>query len=117
MRKNWIATITVAAMILLTSFTTKKDCVDVYLVYTSGSQCDRSSYTETTTAQPTQNGTTVLVWIRVCVPNGTITSAIFDCVIEGLDTDSDCSLDDETEKTITVTCTFEIEVQLEKGEV
>ena len=117
MRKFKIPIIALAVGLLISSFTVR-NCVNVFFVYNSGPQNARSSYTETQTSQSVETGTTVLVWIRICVEGGTITNAVFDCAFEELDTvnDSNNSLDDDVEKTINVTCTVDIEVQLEKGE-
>lgn len=116
MKNNLIPIAALLIGMMISSFTVK-DCISIYLIYNSGAQNSRSSYTETTTPQSTVLGTTVLVWIRICVPGGTITNAEFDCVFEELDTvnDSSNSLNDEVEKTITVSCSFVVEAQLEKG--
>jgi|ERR1044072_1634561 uncharacterized protein YxeA len=112
MKRNLLGLLAVVLAVSVSSFTVKK-AQNVYFIYTSGAQDNRSNYTETQTSQSTVAGTDILAWIRILDDNGTVTSTEFGNLFEALDVTNDSSntLNDDDEKTIT---DGSYEYQLEK---
>lgn len=110
MKRNILALFAVVLAIGFSSFSVKK-VTNVYFTYNSGNQNDRTSYTEKS-SELTRSGDQFLAWIRIADDNGTVTNTEFDTLFEELDTvdDSNNSLNDDIEKTITVgSYTYQLE--------
>lgn len=103
MKKYLLGAFAVVLAVGFSAFTTsapKADAKQVvrYLVYNSGSQSAIGSYSQVTTPPPC-DGNAVLCVIRIVDPNGngTITQAEFTPKFNSLDTNSNGTLNDETE--------------------
>jgi hypothetical protein len=79
----------------------EKKQVTINIVYNSGTQNLIGSYSQSTGSAPTCPGAVRLCAIRVVDPNsdGVISQAEFTTIFNALDTDSDGTLDDQTETT------------------
>ncbi|THU40470.1 hypothetical protein FAM09_11455 [Niastella caeni] len=114
MKKHLFPLIALILGIAGSSFTTKS-CIDIYFIYISGAQNVRSNYTQTSTAQSTVVGTAILIWIRICDDNGTVTDTEFNDAFEFMDVTNDSlnTLDDDEEGEESYNGR---EYQIEKGE-
>ncbi len=77
----------------------KKQTV-VYLIYNSGDQSVIGSYTQSTVAPTCTPPQTRLCTIRVTDNNGVVTQAEFTTIFNGLDTDHDGTLDDQSASSV-----------------
>jgi hypothetical protein len=113
MKRNLLGLLAVVLAVAVSSFTVKKT-TNVYFVYNSGTQTDRTHYTEQSSASAV-DGSDVLAWFRIADDNGTVSNDEFNDAFESLDTvnDSSDTLNDDIEKTIT-SDVFSYQVQLEK---
>jgi len=95
MKKCFIQVIAIVIAVSMSSFSAKT--VNVYLIYNSGPHYSRNSYLDTWGNPGTYSGDTYLAWIGIADDNGFVNIFEFNAAFDALDTNSDNSLDDESE--------------------
>jgi hypothetical protein len=115
MKRNILGLGALLAAVVLSSFSAKFNTI-IYLDYNSGAQQTPSNYTTKFTEPARPEPDAILDWFSIESVNGSLDAGEFAAAFAALDTNSDNSLDDQAEGTVTFTynSTTGLHAELEK---